>query len=159
MVTVCVPLAIIAAAELGTSQLALQGYKYMGRYASKAINNKYINVPAMAGEYASQLIKHDGDWHAAAMNFNFTSAIPGGPMWGKAANVAAGTIFKHSSLNRGFTYHNDGLAGYTGRAVAGSLIQFGTHEFGSIGGNAFGNTYGNYINILTTYGQKYSNIK
>ncbi|WP_282036676.1 hypothetical protein [Saccharicrinis aurantiacus] len=30
-ITICVPLAIIAAAELGTSQLALQGYKYMGK--------------------------------------------------------------------------------------------------------------------------------
>ncbi|WP_068471605.1 hypothetical protein [Saccharicrinis aurantiacus] len=153
------PLAIIAAAELGTSQLALQGYKYMGRYASKAINNKYINVPAMAGEYASQLIKHDGDWHAAAMNFNFTSAIPGGPMWGKAANVAAGTIFERSSLKDGLITYKDGLAGYTGRTIAGTLIQFGAHEFGTIGGSALGNSYGNYINILTAYGQKHTNVK
>ncbi|WP_282038745.1 hypothetical protein [Saccharicrinis aurantiacus] len=87
----------------------------------------------MAGEYASQLIKHNGDWHAAAMNFNFTSAIPGGNLLGKGVNVAAGTFIENSNMNKGITYYDINIASYIGRSNAGAYIQIGANLFGTIG--------------------------
>ncbi len=108
----------------------------------------------MGGEFTSQLIKHDFDGQKAIMNFNITSAIPGGNIWGKGLNVVAGTVFEYSSLENGFVTHKDGVSGYSARAISGTFIQYTGTQFGNSLGNGVGNSYGNYINILTTYGQK-----
>ncbi len=140
-VSVGLPVAIIGGAELAAAGL--------------------INLPAMGGEFTSQLIKHDFNGQDAVMNFNITSAIPGGNIWGKGLNVVAGTFVENSNLNKGFTFHTDGIDGHVARGIVGSYVQYTGTQFGKSLGNGVGNSYGNYINILTTYGQKntHANVK